>query len=314
MNVRKPVNYSAMFSALDSLMEASLPQMELYCEIDRLVSDRKEKGAAVAAAEYLSKAYPNASGFSPRNLRRMRDFCRAYGDTPEVMAGAMTIGWTKNAAILEGCEVLEERGWYIQSVRRFGWTKAELLEKIRTGIYQESTLDLAEEMCYTEENAAAKEAPWYEATQDTQRDGTGNAGSENWISPFLWLFHPRLFHGGMYFQPLLVCQRSGRPMGVENGTGPPGQSRLRQTLLQKSQTGYPEMAPGSCQLPVRRIRFRRPLRGRFGESPGKANHGDSSPGMAYAVQGSEAAGRIWTTVITNLQMQTYITVHSFEYL
>ena len=74
MNVRKPVDYSAMFAALDILMAAELPQIELYREIGKLVSSRPEKGAAVAAAEYLSKAYPNAAGFSPRNLRRMRDF------------------------------------------------------------------------------------------------------------------------------------------------------------------------------------------------------------------------------------------------
>ncbi len=33
MNVRKPVDYSTMFTALDALMAASLPQLELYCEI-----------------------------------------------------------------------------------------------------------------------------------------------------------------------------------------------------------------------------------------------------------------------------------------
>ena len=65
MNVRKPVDYSAMFAALDTLMAANLPQMELYCGIGWLVSGRAEKGAAVAAAEYLCSAHPDASGFSP---------------------------------------------------------------------------------------------------------------------------------------------------------------------------------------------------------------------------------------------------------
>ena len=76
MNVRKTVDYDAMFAALDMLMAATLPQMKLYTEIGQLVSGRPEKGAAVAAAEYLSGAYPDASGFSPRNLRRMREFYR----------------------------------------------------------------------------------------------------------------------------------------------------------------------------------------------------------------------------------------------
>ena len=117
MNVRNPVDYSTMFAVLDSLMEATLPQTELYCEIGMLVCARPEKGAAVAAAEYLGKAYPNAKGFSPRNLRRMREFWRTYADAPEVMAETMTIGWTQNVAILEGCGSLEERMWYIRAVR-----------------------------------------------------------------------------------------------------------------------------------------------------------------------------------------------------
>ena len=51
MNVRKPVDYTAVFTALDMLMAATLPQMELYCEIGKLVSSRPEKGVAIAAAE-----------------------------------------------------------------------------------------------------------------------------------------------------------------------------------------------------------------------------------------------------------------------
>lgn len=36
MNVRKPVDYSAMFAALDKLVATGLSQMELCCEIGRL--------------------------------------------------------------------------------------------------------------------------------------------------------------------------------------------------------------------------------------------------------------------------------------
>ena len=43
MNVRKPVDYSSMFAALDTLMAEDLPQTELYCEIGQLVSGRPEK-------------------------------------------------------------------------------------------------------------------------------------------------------------------------------------------------------------------------------------------------------------------------------
>lgn len=32
MNIRKPADYSVLFSKLDKLMAKQLPQMELYCE------------------------------------------------------------------------------------------------------------------------------------------------------------------------------------------------------------------------------------------------------------------------------------------
>ena len=82
MNIRKPTDYTTMFAALDALMAAQLPQMELYCEIGRVVSGRVEKGATVAASEYLQATYPVADGFSPRNLRRMRAFYAAYESIP----------------------------------------------------------------------------------------------------------------------------------------------------------------------------------------------------------------------------------------
>ena len=85
MNIRKPVDYSAMYTGMDQALERNLLQMELYLEIGKLVSARTEKGAAVAAAEYLAVKYPDNSGFSPRNLRRMRDFFRTYETTPDIL-------------------------------------------------------------------------------------------------------------------------------------------------------------------------------------------------------------------------------------
>lgn len=156
MNIRKPTNYSDLFSALNKLMAANLPQMELYCDIGRLVNSRLEKGAAVATAEYLQSAYPGATGFSPRNLRRMRNFYRTYGNTPGAMAEAMTIGWTQNVVILEADLTLHARVWYIRAVRQFGWSKLKLVEQIASSAHQEIALDLAVEVCYTGENDVAE--------------------------------------------------------------------------------------------------------------------------------------------------------------
>ena len=152
MNVRKPADYSALYATLDTLMAAKLPQMELYREIGRLVSSKPEKGAAVTAAEYLRVTYPDTSSFSPRNLRRMREFYRAYKDTPEVMTEAMTIGWSQNVVILEAELTLQKRTWYIRAVRQFKWSKLELSRKIQEHTHETITLDSTEGLCYSNDS------------------------------------------------------------------------------------------------------------------------------------------------------------------
>ena len=148
MNTRKPTDYSAMYGMMDQLMGAGLPQMELYFA-------RPEKGAAVMAAEYLQENYPEAKGFSPRNLRRMREFYRAYADNPELLALALKLGWTQNAAILEGCEGSRERAWYLRAALEHRWTKAELMEQIQAGVWLHSALDEQPDSCYTESNTVS---------------------------------------------------------------------------------------------------------------------------------------------------------------
>ncbi len=123
-----------------------------------MVSGRVEKGAAVAASEYLQTAYPAAEGFSPRNVRRMRAFYAAYEESSEIMQLAMNLGWTQNVAILERCGSNEERAWYIRAVLRFGWKKGKLLEAIESQAWLHSSLDAQAVSCYTEEKEISQES------------------------------------------------------------------------------------------------------------------------------------------------------------
>ena len=150
MNVRKNIDYSAMFAAMDTAIATARSQMELYCKLGALICDRPEKGAAVAAAEYLKSHYQDASGFSPRNLRRMRDFYRMYGGEPELLKLAMEVSWTHNVVILEAKLNLEEQRWYLRAARQFRWSKADLQKKIAAGAHLELLLDESEVPCYTE--------------------------------------------------------------------------------------------------------------------------------------------------------------------
>lgn len=152
MNIRKKIDYSAMYVALDTAMAKELSQMELYCAIGKAVSQRSEKGAAVAAAAYLTEHYPDVHGFSPRNVRRMRAFYCAYEDSPEAMKAAMEVGWTQNTVIMEANLTMELREWYLRAEKQFGWSKAELMEKIAVNAHEEIVLTVDEKLCEAEKN------------------------------------------------------------------------------------------------------------------------------------------------------------------
>lgn len=144
MNIRKNIDYSEMYAELDKAMAADIPQMELYCKIGKAVCRRTEKGAAVAAAAYLSRQYPDVQGFSPRNLRRMRDFYRSYQDQPVLLSLAMELGWTQNVVILESGLSTELREWYLKAAMQFGWSKVELTQKIADNAYEIIILTVCE--------------------------------------------------------------------------------------------------------------------------------------------------------------------------
>ena len=101
MNVRKPVDYGTMHRELTTILAQNLPQMEEVYAIGKAISQRSEKGAAVAAAEFLQANFPDRTGFSPRNVRRMRDFYRTYENDQRLLRLAMKIGWTLNVVIME---------------------------------------------------------------------------------------------------------------------------------------------------------------------------------------------------------------------
>ena len=151
MNIRKPVDYSEMYELLDKALAGMPAQMKLYTLIGQAVSTREEKGAAVAAAEYLQERYPDISGFSPRNLRRMREFYRTYSQSNNALELAMQIGWTQNVVILEAELSMQERVWYIRRVALYGWTKNTLLQMIQNEEHLSGySADTVAELCAAE--------------------------------------------------------------------------------------------------------------------------------------------------------------------
>ena len=109
------------------------PEDEI-CAIGKAIGQRPEKGAAIAAAEFLQTNFPDRTGFSLRNVRRMRDFYKVYENDKLLLRLAMKIGRTLNMVIVEAALARDERKWYLEQALCRGWSKTQLLNAIRRGI------------------------------------------------------------------------------------------------------------------------------------------------------------------------------------
>ena len=154
MNVRKPVDYGTMYRELTAILVQKLPQMDEVYAIGRTISQRMEKGAAVAAAEFLQEIFPDHTGFSPRNVRRMRDFYKVYENDQTLLRLAMKIGWTLNVVIMEADLTRAQRMLCLQMTTVKNLSKKELLEIVLNGAFVEEAVDERGEMCYNITNTS----------------------------------------------------------------------------------------------------------------------------------------------------------------
>ena len=91
MNIRKKIDYSPMLAGLRTAMESGMTQVELYAEIGRSIALRPEKGAAVAASEYLDR-------ITGQNLSWLQQ-SRTDSTQPSLSTrpqGSFTMGITRN--------------------------------------------------------------------------------------------------------------------------------------------------------------------------------------------------------------------------
>ncbi len=148
MNIRKPVDYDAMYGELTAILLLNLSQMDEIYAIGKAVSCRPEKGAAVAAAKFLQANFPDRTGFSPRNVRRMRDFYKTYENDEPLLRLAMKIGWTLNVVIMEAELTRAQRMFCLQKSAAENLSKKELLEIILSGAFAEESIDDSDRICY----------------------------------------------------------------------------------------------------------------------------------------------------------------------
>lgn len=84
------------------------------------------------------REFPDAAGFSPRNLRYMRAFAAAWPDVEIVQRSAALLPWRHHQYLLDKLDDVETRLWYAAQSIEQGWSRDVLALQIETKLRERS--------------------------------------------------------------------------------------------------------------------------------------------------------------------------------
>lgn len=133
-------------SQYEAMKAVNKALISLYWGIGKeIYNQQQEKGWGKSIVEVLAqeikKDFPDAQGFSARNLWNMRNFYIEYKDNEILQPLVAEISWTKNIVIMEKCKESLEREFYIKMTRKYGWTKNVLINHIENKSYEKYLLN-----------------------------------------------------------------------------------------------------------------------------------------------------------------------------
>ena len=114
----------------------------LYHSIGEVINTHKVWGNKFidSLAKDIKISFPNAKGYSVRNLNYMAKFAMAYPDRQFVQTVSAQIPWSHNTAILDKVKDPDQRVWYIQKTAENGWSHSVLIHQIESGLYERQVI------------------------------------------------------------------------------------------------------------------------------------------------------------------------------
>lgn len=125
------------------VLNANSSMICLYWNIGRAILKKQEEegwGAKIIdrIAKDLKDAFPEMSGFSPRNIKYMRKFAESWPDFEIVQRVVAQIPWRTNISLMDKLKSEESRIWYAYKVIENGWSKAILDLQIESKLMDRS--------------------------------------------------------------------------------------------------------------------------------------------------------------------------------
>jgi predicted nuclease of restriction endonuclease-like (RecB) superfamily len=127
---------------------ANTTMIDLYWQLGEYISRKIAaegwgQGTVGALAEYIQRRHPDRSGFSARNLWRMRQFFETYRGLPKLAALMREISWSHNLSIMSRCKRDEEREFYLRLAAQERWTFRELERQLAGALFERVILSPA---------------------------------------------------------------------------------------------------------------------------------------------------------------------------
>jgi predicted nuclease of restriction endonuclease-like (RecB) superfamily len=145
-----PQGYAVFFSDLKvritrerikAVLSANSAMVLMYWDIGQAILERQQKegwGAKIIdrISHDLKAAFPDMTGFSPRNLKYMRKFAESWPDRSIMQRTVAQIPWRSNLTLLDKLNSPETRLWYAEKTLEWGWGKDMLAIQIETRLHE----------------------------------------------------------------------------------------------------------------------------------------------------------------------------------
>lgn len=125
---------------LVSILNANQRMILMYWHIGKaILTKQEEEGWGTKIVDRLSvdlkNAFPEETGFSPRNLKYMRKFAESWADFEIVQRTVAQIPWRSNITLLDKIKEPELRLWYAQKTIENGFGKDMLVFQIESKLH-----------------------------------------------------------------------------------------------------------------------------------------------------------------------------------
>ena len=140
-----------------ALVSVNREMITMYWEIGRIVSEKAAsdgwgKSTVSSLAAFLQSKIPGSSGFSDKNIWRMKQFYETYKDNQKLSPLVREISWTNNLLIMTACKTDEAKEFYIRACIENRYSKRELERQIDSMLYERTAISDAKYGALTKRN------------------------------------------------------------------------------------------------------------------------------------------------------------------